>query len=690
MNIFTRRLLSLTCAGALAFSLSAAAAEEADTAPEAPALPAAYTSAEEAAALLTTQYGAESVQYALMADGEIVKSGHSGSYSRTENMALLPSTLYPVGSVSKMFTTAAVMQLAEEGKLNLDQPLTAYLPGFTMEDARYAEITPRMLLNHSSGLYGTSYHDAFIFDSKDTSAHDNLLLQLANQKLKADPGAYSVYCNDGFTLSELMVEAVSGQSFTDYLRANLLSALGMENTFTSREDLSGKPVAKSYTPPFQNELPLDTVQVLGTGGIFSTAEDLCRLGQALSGDRPEVLSADSAAAMAEPEYQNGIWPDGGQAVTGYGLGWDDVGVYPFGRYDIQAMSKGGDTLFNHASLVVIPEYHMAAAVTSSGGSSMFNQLLAVRMLEQELLERGVIDGILPDLVPAPPVPAEMPEEMRRYAGLYGAAGTSVPVVIEDSTVRIPVAEGTPEQVFQYCGDGKFATADGSAFIRFAEEKNGHTYLYVEGISTVPGLGQTVSGRYDCQKLEENPLSEAVEQSWAARNGKQYYIVNEPSGSQLMIPLYSMKVTVDSGYALGAKILDADHAENVIQIPGTNGRDVFDLRFYEKDGVEYLDTRGFTCVREDGIPQIWDGGYAVCTIQPDRAIRWYTVPETLEGRTLTVKAPENSSFAVYSPLGVCADYSVITGHEEIPLTAGTHIAFLGEPGAVFEMDLLPAQ
>lgn len=143
------------------------------------------------------------------------------------------------------------------------------------------------------------------------------------------------------------------------------------------------------------------------------------------------------------------------------------------------MSKGGDTLFNHASLVVIPEYHMAAAVTSSGGSSMFNQLLAVRMLEQELLERGVIDGILPDLVPAPPVPAEMPEEMRRYAGLYGAAGTSVPVVIEDSTVRITVAEGTPEQVFQYCGDGKFATADRERFhpLRGGEKR---AYLSVCG------------------------------------------------------------------------------------------------------------------------------------------------------------------------------------------------------------------
>lgn len=154
------------------------------------------------------------------------------------------------------------------------------------------------------------------------------------------------------------------------------------------------------------------------------------------------------------------------------------------------MSKGGDTLFNHASLVVIPEYHMAAAVTSSGGSSMFNQLLAVRMLEQELWSAASLTGFFPTWFPLRRCLPRCRRKWRRYAGLYGAAGTSVPVVIEDSTVRITVAEGTPEQVSNTAGDGKFATADGSAFIRFAEEKNGHTYLYVEGISTVPGLGQT--------------------------------------------------------------------------------------------------------------------------------------------------------------------------------------------------------
>lgn len=119
--------------------------------------------------------------------------------------------LYGVGSVSKIYTTAAAMHLAESGSLALDEPITTYLPGFTMADARYEDITLRMLLNHSSGLMFAGMHDAFLFDdAQNRTAVDSLLTELSTQRLIADPGAYSVYNNTGFTLAQLVIEQVSG------------------------------------------------------------------------------------------------------------------------------------------------------------------------------------------------------------------------------------------------------------------------------------------------------------------------------------------------------------------------------------------------------------------------------------------------------------------------------------------------
>ena len=145
-----KRLGSLLLTGALALSLwvlPAGAAEPEDTLAE----------TAHAAALAAQQYGgAQSVQYALWQDGEIILTGHAGDYSRTENRVLTDDILYGIGSVSKVYTTAAILKLSDQGKLRLDAPVAAYLPDFTMADARYKDITVRMLLNHSSGLNGST------------------------------------------------------------------------------------------------------------------------------------------------------------------------------------------------------------------------------------------------------------------------------------------------------------------------------------------------------------------------------------------------------------------------------------------------------------------------------------------------------------------------------------------------------
>ena len=149
---WTALFLALVLSLSLALPASAAQEDRAQAAHE--------------AAQYAMQYGgAVSVQYALWENGEVTLQGHDGVYSKTENRALTDDDLYGIGSISKTYTAAAMMKLVEQGKVDLDEPVTAYLPDFTMADPRYTQITVRMLLNHSSGLMGTTNVDAFLLDS---------------------------------------------------------------------------------------------------------------------------------------------------------------------------------------------------------------------------------------------------------------------------------------------------------------------------------------------------------------------------------------------------------------------------------------------------------------------------------------------------------------------------------------------
>ncbi|MBP1754670.1 MAG: beta-lactamase class protein, partial [Firmicutes bacterium] len=192
--------------------------------------------AKSTADILTSVYGENSVQYALMDQGEIVISGQSGVYSKEADAPLTGDNMYGIGSVSKVFTAVAIMQLVEAGKVKLSAPVVSYLPSFTMADKRYKDITVRMLLNHSSGLMGSTFSSTMLFDDNDTLSMDALLQNLKEQRLKADPGAFSVYCNDGFSLAQLVVEKVSGQDFSEYVMNNITKPLNMKNTQTPRDE----------------------------------------------------------------------------------------------------------------------------------------------------------------------------------------------------------------------------------------------------------------------------------------------------------------------------------------------------------------------------------------------------------------------------------------------------------------------
>lgn len=175
---------------------------------------------------------------------------------------------------------------------------------------------------------GSSLENGLLFDDPDPAATDTLLERLATQTLKADPGAYSVYCNDGFTLAELVVEAVSGQDFMDYVREHILAPAGLEHVYAPA-DAPDAELASIYTGTDPRPLPQDCLNAVGarrhvchsggSGGLWRHPD---RKYPALPGD---------AGQNGGSGVCRGIWPEDTLDSLAYGLGWDNVQWYPFCR-----------------------------------------------------------------------------------------------------------------------------------------------------------------------------------------------------------------------------------------------------------------------------------------------------------------------------------------------------------------------
>ncbi|MGE7625507.1 serine hydrolase domain-containing protein [Viridibacillus sp. NPDC096237] len=645
--------------------------------------------AAEKATLLTKSYETTSVQYALIDNGKLILSGQTGKNDMKGKQPLTKDTLYGIGSVSKMYAAAAVMKLVDEGKVDLDAPVVHYVPDFQMKDERYKRITPRMLLNHSSGLQGTEYSNNFLFKDNDTYAHDNLLRQLSNQNLKADPGAFSVYCNDGFTLAEIMVEKVSGMSFTEFIHQRFTEPLKLNHTKTPQDKWENDKRAGLYFPTYQGQLPTESVNVIGTGGISSTAEDMVRFSQIFMGRGKGILSDKAVKAMEQEEYKKGMWPGDVDNIVNYGLGWDSVKLYPFNEYGIKGLAKGGDTGLQHATLVVLPEQKMAVAVLSSGGSSSTNQLMATEILLAALKEKGTIKDIKPNKSFGKPVKAKMPQDIAKKAGFYGNSFSHFKIEITKNGELILPAN--LEEKYVYTANGSFINETGTSKLNFVTEKNRRTYLRESTFISLPGLGQTAVTQYLAEKLEDNVLSKETTAAWAKREGVKFYLVNEKySSAHYLVP---MMLTTQinrnkglEGYWDGRKITGPNTAAHQLQIPVMTGRDTTESRFYTEGGNEYMEMSGLLYVSGTNVKPLDASQSSKVTLQANGHAGWFTIPQSAAEKTMTVTLPSKGSFAVYDEKGVCVDFTIVSGNNKVKLPKNGTVVFAGAPNSEFAITL----
>lgn len=229
-----------------------------------------------------------------LADGDVSVRVHGVT---GDGDAVDEDTPMRIGSMSKAFTALAVLQQADAGRFDLDDPVAEVLPELRMADDRYRRITVEDLLAHRSGLAVT----ALEYASDPAAAPAETVARLADEELAAGPGTTTLYSNAGYTVLARVVEHTSGVGFGDYLEQHVFAPLGMDSSTTTELcDAASPGLARGFSVlgPLQVAVPELPQSCAGNGGIVSTARDMSawlrfQVGDGTSPSGERVLDADT-------------------------------------------------------------------------------------------------------------------------------------------------------------------------------------------------------------------------------------------------------------------------------------------------------------------------------------------------------------------------------------------------------------
>lgn len=341
-------------------------------------------------------------------DGDAV--AFAGGYGMANPERVLPATehiRYRAGSVSKVFTAMAALQLAEQGRLNLDAPLADVLPGFRMR-SRFPDagpVTPRLILRHRAGL-PTDRAQGMWSDHPEPFGH--LVSQLEDEYLTAPPDQLYAYSNVGFTLLGAAIERITGEPFARWMQEQLLQPMRMQASAFEIAPPSGPFASAAFDAKGRVEAE-PGLRDLPAGGLNTTVLDLLQLARLWFNqgriDGQQILSPASIAAMQTPPHPPALADN-----ATVGLGWHLLdeeldGVGPL-------LWHAGGTPHHHAQLMLLPQLKLAVAVmSSSAGAGELAQDTALKALSLMAQARTGNDPVRPlrqGVDPAYPPASQLP------------------------------------------------------------------------------------------------------------------------------------------------------------------------------------------------------------------------------------------------------------------------------------------
>ena len=341
-----------------------------------------------------------------------------------------PTTLFRVGSVTKMFTAAALVTLVEKQGINLDEPIGEYVKGLNL---KLSQVTAHELMSHTAGMTDESPSD---FGSHDDSALGAYVRSLKEDHFFTEAGKIFSYSNPGFDVAGFLIEEISRRPFADEMSDGLFKPLGMNST-TFRPTLAMTyPLSQGHTgsgsaKPTVIRPFTDNVAGWPDGFMFSTANDLARFAIAFMDggriDGKQVLNPSVIKKLSSPyaDLHSHFRFDDGR----YGYG-----VFVHDYRGVRVIWHAGMLPGFGALLQMVPAHRFAVIILANRSSSLLNQTAEKAMELLLPLEAK------PVTKSEQPLPVSEPE-MSEYVGTYTNGPESAEVVVKDGTLILRRKEG---------------------------------------------------------------------------------------------------------------------------------------------------------------------------------------------------------------------------------------------------------
>jgi CubicO group peptidase (beta-lactamase class C family) len=378
------------------------------------------------------------VSAAVVYDQQILWMGGFGKADVAANRPATSDTIYSICSISKLFTSIAVLQQRDAGKLRLEDPVGRYLPWFHLDKRKgEGEITIEGLLTHASGLPRESDYPYWSAPDFHFPTHEQVVARIGTQDALYAPESHFQYSNLGLTLAGEVVAATSGVPYADYVRRNILGPLDLRSTTPEMpESQRGKRLATGYTSLDRDggRRPLPFFEANGiapAAGYASTVGDLGRLAswqfRLLQNGGTEVLKATTLREMhrvhwIEPDFET-IWG------LGFAIWRSDGKIF---------VGHGGSCPGYRTQLLLMPEEKIATIFMANA------QGVNTRMWAQRLY-----DIVAPAIEAANKEPGEgkaTDASLRRYTGAYDAqpwAGETAVIPWEDGIALLDLPTLNP-------------------------------------------------------------------------------------------------------------------------------------------------------------------------------------------------------------------------------------------------------
>ncbi|HEX5491231.1 MAG TPA: serine hydrolase domain-containing protein [Candidatus Udaeobacter sp.] len=284
-------------------------------------------------------------------DGQLLFQKGYGYADVEEKKPVLPDeTLFRPGSISKLFTATAVMQLVEQGKLDLDRDVNDYVD-FAIPKTYQQPVTLRQLLTHTAGFEET-LKNLFVANERDIKPLRTYLVNEMPARI-FPPGKIPSYSNYGFTLAGYIVERVSGEKFERYIENHILKPLGMNHsTFDQPLPAQLAPqMSKGYLSASKKPRDFEWVQAAPAGALTTTAADMTRFMLAFfqdgAVDGVSILKPETVRQMETRQFE--FHP----MLPGLGITFMEYLTDP-----VRIIGHGGDTVYFHSDMILVPDAHL--------------------------------------------------------------------------------------------------------------------------------------------------------------------------------------------------------------------------------------------------------------------------------------------------------------------------------------------